>query len=332
MGNGTRQAGQFDAADYDRIEYALGAPIDGVPGRFKLLPWGQVHSTRGDFLVDDEAAAAIVAEFTDNKIDKVVDFEHTTVGGEHKRADGKSPAAGWIKGFEPVSGDGLYALTDWTPEGRAALESKSYRYHSPVVIVRKADRRAVRIHSVALTNTPALRGIEAIVNADNGLGVLVPDGVCEVLGLTDDTPADEVVETVRKLKAHSEELVTLKQKLAETEADQIILKAQKDRKLAPYMKPWAKGFILKDRAGFEEWLAVAPVVMPPDGRTNPPPSAPSGGGRLAIINKAAREFQDAGGEDRLLCSLAGFINATLADQKQSPMTSEESARFITVKA
>ena len=38
------------------------------------------------------------------------------------------------------------------------LENKEYRYLSPVVNVRKADNKAVGLHSLALTNTPAIEG------------------------------------------------------------------------------------------------------------------------------------------------------------------------------
>ena len=42
---------------------------------------------------------------------------------------------------------------------------KEYRYLSPVVLVRKRDQKATAIHSVALTNTPAIDGMFALVNS-----------------------------------------------------------------------------------------------------------------------------------------------------------------------
>ncbi|GAG35365.1 unnamed protein product, partial [marine sediment metagenome] len=48
------------------------------------------------------------------------------------------------------------------------LARRQYRYLSPVVVVRKSDGRAVELHSVALTNTPAMENAEAIVNRRPG--------------------------------------------------------------------------------------------------------------------------------------------------------------------
>jgi phage I-like protein len=53
---------------------------------------------------------------------------------------------------------------EWTPRAAEYLRNKEYRYLSPVVLVRKSDRRAVRLHSVALTNTPAIDGMVPLVN------------------------------------------------------------------------------------------------------------------------------------------------------------------------
>lgn len=146
--------------------------LDKAPTRFKLLSWGRTESTKGDYIFDDESAKLIMDDYRRRGVDLVIDYEHTTVGGEFARPDRMAPASGWIKALESVPGDGLYAQVAWTDEARELLNSSKYRYFSPVTIVRKADRKAVGLHSAALTNKPATLGIAALVNKDSD----VPEG------------------------------------------------------------------------------------------------------------------------------------------------------------
>lgn len=57
------------------------------------------------------------------------------------------------------------AKVEWTPKAQEYLKNREYRYLSPVVTVRRKDRKAIGLHSVALTNTPAIDGMFAIVNS-----------------------------------------------------------------------------------------------------------------------------------------------------------------------
>lgn len=132
--------------------------IDGVPEEVKLLPLGMVHSQRGDFLVDDESVESIIQYFKDRRIDLVIDYEHQTL------KDIQAPAGGWITDIYKGE-DALFAKAKWTEKASEYLKNKEYRYLSPVVIVGKKDKRAREIHSVALTNTPAIDGMFALVNS-----------------------------------------------------------------------------------------------------------------------------------------------------------------------
>jgi len=135
-----------------------------APTRIMLAPWGMVRSSAGNFNVDAEAAERIVANFVAHGVDVPVDYEHATVGGKFASPDGSAPAAAWISAIEPVRGVGLYATVSWTPRGHQAVAAREYRYVSPVIVVRKSDQRAIELHSVALTNKPAIRNMPAIVN------------------------------------------------------------------------------------------------------------------------------------------------------------------------
>lgn len=133
---------------------------DGPPEWFLVLPAGEVRiKDSPPALMDGEAARLVLADFAEATHDMVVDYEHQTMG------DGQAPAAGWIKGLDwRPGGDkpGLWARVDWTAKAAGLIQSKEYRYHSPVLIRRKSDGRVVRLHNVALTNQPRLLDAPAL--------------------------------------------------------------------------------------------------------------------------------------------------------------------------
>ena len=134
--------------------------VDGVPNEIKILPLGMVHSQKGDFQVDDESVEMIRRYFKERKLDLVIDYEHQTL------QDIQAPAGGWIKDIYKGE-DALIAKVEWTQKAAEYLKNKEYRYLSPVVLVRKKDRKAMKLHSVALTNTPAIDGMFPIVNSED---------------------------------------------------------------------------------------------------------------------------------------------------------------------
>ena len=137
-----------------------------APDRVLVVPWGNVESTKGDFIVDAECAAAVIEAFKAQRVDLPIDFEHTTVGGEFSSPTGEAPAVGWIKSLSAVEGEGIFAEVEWTEHGAELVETKAYRYLSPVTLLWKKDRRLAALHSVALTNKPAITGMHPIVNKD----------------------------------------------------------------------------------------------------------------------------------------------------------------------
>lgn len=132
--------------------------IEGVPEEIKILPLGHVHSQKGDFEVDDESVELIRKQFKSRKLDLVIDYEHQTL------KDVQAPAGGWIEDIYKGD-DAIVAKVKWTDRAKEYLQNREYRYLSPVVMVRKSDRKAAAIHSVALTNTPAIDGMFALVNS-----------------------------------------------------------------------------------------------------------------------------------------------------------------------
>ena len=90
----------------------------------------------------------------------VIDYEHQTL---HKEANGQpAPAAGWIHGLRWLHGKGLYAEVELTQRARDLVAAGEYRYFSPVFEYAKGTGDVVRVLMGALTNHPAIAGMDAI--------------------------------------------------------------------------------------------------------------------------------------------------------------------------
>lgn len=302
-----------------------GIELSGVPTEIKILPLGRVHSQKGDFNVDEERFELIRKQFKDRKLDLVIDYEHQTL------SDVQAPAGGWIK--ELYKGeDAIIAKVEWTAKAAEYLKNKEYRYLSPVVLVRKRDQKATAIHSVALTNTPAIDGMFALVNSldiediSEGGNIMdlkelakalglpetateeeikkavedaakaaerlkemeekkpedkpgeggKPQEVAEVvanstilsmLGLKEGAKTEDVAASIMALKTGTPdtqaELLALKQRMQERDADEEVQKALKAGKITAAQSGWAKSYALKDMDGFKGFVEKAPVVVPP---------------------------------------------------------------------
>lgn len=145
------------ASKYKRVMILTGGDLGGCPDRIRILPVGAVNSEKGSFTVDEESYRAMKAEMQRRGIDIVIDYEHQTL------KDVQAPAGGWVKELI-YTPEAIEAKVEWTPKAQEYLKNKEYRYLSPVVLTRKSDNKAVALHSLALTNTPAINGMFAIVN------------------------------------------------------------------------------------------------------------------------------------------------------------------------
>ena len=188
--------------------------VGGAPEVISVLPLGHVKSAKGEFDVDGESFSAMKAQIAQRGVDLVVDYEHQTLTGE------QAPAAGWVK--ELFLDDGqIKARVEWTDRAKAYLSNREYRYLSPVITVRKADNKAMGLHSIALTNTPAIEHMEAIVNSLNFEGgqntMDFMKELAKLLGLGEDATEEQVKEA---LKVCLEENKSLKESAAEAAKQQ----------------------------------------------------------------------------------------------------------------
>lgn len=296
-----------------------GVEVSGVPEEIKILPFGRVHSQKGDFTVDDESFELIQKQFRDRKLDLVIDYEHQTL------SDVQAPAGGWIKDITRGD-DAIIAKVEWTARARDYLKNREYRYLSPVVMVRKRDQRATSIHSVALTNTPAIDGMFAVVNSldiedideggtvmdlkelakalglpetateeevkkaveeaakaaakakedgnkdeggegdASGMEVVANSTILKLLDLKEDAKTEDVAASIMALKAGGSdvtaEILALKQKMEQREADDAVALALKEGKITAAQADWAKEYALKDMDGFKKFTEKAVAVVP----------------------------------------------------------------------
>jgi phage I-like protein len=289
---------------------------ESVPQRVLLAPWGQVESTNGSFVVDEESARLTVSAFDEHGTDLPIDYEHQTLGGAYASPSGQAPAAGWIKRVFAESGVGLLAEIEWTDQAKKRLSAKEYRYLSPVAIIRKTDRKLVAIHSAALTNKPAIVGMQPIVNrqandelkdetagasprtchracprcSDSAEPLAVLRGE---LQLPAETDAEEV------LVAAGERLIELRREAGRRRADERVAEALRAGKLVEAQRAWAEALVAREEELFEEWFRTAPVIVRP-GRIFPPAAAHAREHRPPVVAAKARaEYR----ENRVLAGL-----------------------------
>lgn len=215
--------------NYGQIIVLSNEKLDDCPNEVKILPIGKVSSEKGEFFVDEESFKSMKAEMERRGIDIVIDYEHQTLDNV------QAPAGGWVKELA-YTPEAIIAKVEWTPKAKEYLKNKEYRYLSPVVLTRKKDGKAVVLHSLALTNTPAINGMFAIVNSvdfdtdddDKNAGGKEMDlqRVKELLGLPADATEEQVMNAlVEKLSKKDTEPVANKDAEEEKEvvANSVIL-------------------------------------------------------------------------------------------------------------
>lgn len=151
-----------------RIHSAIAAcAITVTPGNeIQLFPAGEFRSIDGrpkdapHWFIDSVLAAAIIADFESRQNLTVVDYEHQTLLTAQNGQP--APAAAWFGKLEWRS-TGLYATdVDWTERATSMIESGEYKYISPVFSYDKKTGAVKRLINAALTNNPALDGMDAV--------------------------------------------------------------------------------------------------------------------------------------------------------------------------
>lgn len=155
--------------------------ISAPARRFRILPAGLFRAKDGrpqgltGWMMDAAAAKRVIESVNRMQGDLVIDYEHATLSA--KKTANASPAAGWFKSLQWVEGSGLYvADARWTDRASKMITDKEYRYISPVFAFDAAGL-VIGLHSLALTNDPALDGLTDLAAATAQVGIAPPTGM-----------------------------------------------------------------------------------------------------------------------------------------------------------
>ncbi|MDP2202276.1 MAG: phage protease [Methylicorpusculum sp.] len=326
------------------FEIAAGAT---VPNEAHLLPVGPFRSDDGRpedseaWQLDAAIAANVIQRLRDRKNDTLIDYEHQSLRSEY---NGQPViAAGWFHDMHWREGKGLYATgVDWTAAAKQRITDKEYRFISAVFYYYSATGEILDVISVALTNTPAIDGLDGLGD-DDGLATLskrfsLPDLNPETTDMP--TPQEELaalrvthVQTETALATLTAERDTLKNQLAALVSESDTLKTQvaaltqaqadavqaadqqkhadllaaalTDGRLAPAQKPWAEKQSLAALTEYLEATGPLPLVNKQAGGDHKPAHA--------ALTKEERDVMARTGvsEDEFLQQKAANAGATV---------------------
>ncbi|MEL7430156.1 MAG: phage protease [Pseudomonadota bacterium] len=236
-----------------------------------VLPSGMlpVRDGRGPWFVSD--VGAVIANtkrlFIQNLM--VVDYEHQSVKAPE---NGKpAPAAGWV--HEIVErGSGVWALVKWNEEAASLIKSKQYKYISPVITVHPKTGEVKAIHSIALTNTPAIAGLPELARKEiNQMDEIAK--IIEALGLKEGTDIEDVLAEITRLQKAQDaevdpskyvprevfervvsEVNKVSDSLTKNEANTYVEASIKQGALPPYLKDWAVQLCTINKGEFDAFL------------------------------------------------------------------------------
>lgn len=116
------------------------------PTELRLAPAGEFAGRDGRKYVNDKPKAVVRAC---NQLKLAIDIDH-------KISMGGAAALGWIGKVEERDGELWATGIEWLSEANWLLESKQYKYYSPVFKVEPNTRQIVNLGPLALTNNPNL--------------------------------------------------------------------------------------------------------------------------------------------------------------------------------
>lgn len=180
-------------------------------GRIQLLPYGKFRATDGRptdveaWYVTDTNGADVVALANNQRNPLPIDYEHQII---HSLKNGKeAPSAGWMEYFY-FTPQGIFADVRWTDKAADYIKNGEYRYIS-AVFAYDTDGYVRKIFHAALTNTPALDGMEEamvaasvnLLQEDNPMDKKLLAALCTLFALKADANEADITEKVTALSA-----------------------------------------------------------------------------------------------------------------------------------
>ncbi len=266
----------------------------------QLFPAGEFRSTDGrpfdtpHWFIDAPLAASIIAEFESRINRTVVDYEHQTLLSAQNGQP--APAAGWFGKLE-WRGSGLFAVdVEWTERASQMIQAGEYRYISPVFTYDKKTGAIKRILNAALTNNPALDGMDTVAasqflsiegedmqleqllaalrkltgqnetaDADSVLASLTTllsskDDAIAALRTAADHPDPAKFVSIEVMKSLQSEVTALKTEKIERKVDEVTKVALSEGKLLPAQEDWARKLGKENLESLKQYLAAAQPI------------------------------------------------------------------------
>lgn len=209
-------------------------------GRIQLLPYGKFRATDGRptdveaWYVTDTNGADVVALANNQRNPLPIDYEHQIL---HSQQNGKeAPSAGWME-YLYFNPQGIFADVRWTDKAADYIKNGEYRYIS-AVFAYDTEGYVRKIFHAALTNTPALDGMEEamvaasvnLLQEDNPMNKKLLTALCTLFALKADASEADITEKVTALSAakgdSSVDVLDVYAKLAEKEQSVAALSTQ----------------------------------------------------------------------------------------------------------
>lgn len=207
--------------------FALQAPAEGNLITLQVTPAGHFKPRDGremkvpSWYIDQALATSVIQRFNAKKTPPVIDYEHQTLWKEENGQP--APAAAFFRSLEWREGEGLFATAELTARAKQYIAEGEYRYFSPVFQFDLVTGGVLDLQMGALTNNPAVDGMQALseraaatfqLNFDHPNEELLVNplllAVLAALGLAETTTEEQAVAA---LTAHKTDLGSLRKQL-----------------------------------------------------------------------------------------------------------------------
>ena len=166
-----------------------------APDWIELIPAGPVVRGRDGRQWTMRDPASIVAAFVANRADLPIDMEHAQF--ERAPRGDAAPAYGWI-GEVAARNGAIWGRVAWTGKGKASIESREYRYISPVFSFNSSGE-ILALKGAGLVNRPNLD-----LPALNREASMNWTKLLAALGLPETATEDDAIAAVEKLRGNVE--------------------------------------------------------------------------------------------------------------------------------
>lgn len=145
--------------------FGEGSEFAEIPDEIHVVPTGKwMHPMYGEM----EITPAEIAKFVENFKAHVRKDLPITAGHNNGMNGGELPAVGWFKDLIDRGVKGLYAVVEWTEEGKKSLQERAFKYFSPEFYESYSDPETQAVYEYvlvggALTNKPYFKELEPVI-------------------------------------------------------------------------------------------------------------------------------------------------------------------------